>query len=67
MLSRKETAAPVEVAHRSITICHLGNIAMRLRRKRLRWDPRTEQVIGDDEAAAMLSRPYRDPWKLPVV
>jgi predicted dehydrogenase len=67
VLSRGPTAAPVEVAHRSITICHLGNIAMRLRRKRLRWDPRTEQVIGDDEAAAMLSRPYRDPWKLPVV
>ena len=34
VLSRKETAAPVEVAHRSITICHLGNIAMRLGRKR---------------------------------
>ena len=64
VLSRGPTAAPVEVAHRSITICHLGNIAMRLGRDRLRWDPRTERIIGDDEAAAMLSRPSRDPWKL---
>jgi predicted dehydrogenase len=67
VISRGPTAAPVEVAHRSITICHLGNIAMRLGRKSLRWDPRTEQIIGDDEASKMLSRPYRDPWKLPTV
>ncbi len=64
VISRQPTAAPVEVAHRSITICHLGNIAMRLRRDKLRWDPRTEQIIGDDEAARMLSRPYRAPWAL---
>lgn len=67
VISREPTAAPVEVAHRSITICHLGNIAMRLGRERLKWDPRTEKIIGDDEAAGMLSRPYRDPWTLPVV
>jgi predicted dehydrogenase len=64
VISRKETAAPVEVAHRSITICHLGNIAMRLGRKKLRWDPVKEQIAGDAEAAKMLSRPYRKPWTL---
>ncbi len=67
VISREPTAAPVEVAHRSITICHLGNIAMRLGRDRLRWDPRTERIIGDDEASALLSRPYREPWSLPQV
>jgi hypothetical protein len=67
VLSRGPTAAPVEVAHRSITICHLGNIAMRLGRASLRWDPRAEQIVGDDEAAKMLSRPYREPWKIPAV
>lgn len=67
VVSRGPTAAPVEVAHRSITICHLGNIAMRLGRERLRWDPRTERIVGDDEANAMLGRPCRDPWKLPEV
>jgi len=67
VISRGPTAAPVEVAHRSITICHLGNIAMRLGRDTLRWDPRTEQIIDDHKAAQMLSRPYRAPWELPVV
>jgi predicted dehydrogenase len=67
IISRQPTAAPVEVAHRSITICHLGNIAMRLNREKLRWDPRTEQILGDDEAAKMLSRPYRSPWALPAI
>jgi predicted dehydrogenase len=67
VISRKPTAAPVEVAHRSITICHLGNIAMRLGRERLRWDPRTEQIIGDDEASKMLTRPYRAPWAITSV
>jgi predicted dehydrogenase len=67
VISRQPTAAPVEVAHRSITVCHLGNIAMRLNRQKLRWDPRTEQIIGDDEAARMLSRPYRAPWALPAI
>ncbi len=64
VISREPTAAPVEVAHRSITICHLGNIAMRLGRDMLRWDPRTEQIIDDPEATQMLSRPYREPWAL---
>jgi predicted dehydrogenase len=64
VLSRKEPIAPVETAHRSITICHLGNIALRLGREVLTWDPVKEQIIGDDEAAKMLGRPYRQPWKL---
>lgn len=64
VLSRKETVAPVETAHRSITICHLGNIAMRLGREKLKWDPAKEQIIDDAEASKMLSRPYRGTWKL---
>jgi hypothetical protein len=64
VISRKEPVAPVETAHRSITICHLGNIAMRLGRKSLKWDPDKEQIVGDPEAAKMLSRPYRAPWSL---
>jgi predicted dehydrogenase len=60
--SAKPTAAPVEAAHRSITIAHLANIAIRLGRTSLRWDPATEQVIGDDAANKMLSRPMRQPY-----
>ncbi|MCW3097204.1 MAG: Myo-inositol 2-dehydrogenase [Chthonomonadaceae bacterium] len=65
VISKKEPIAPVEVAHRSITICHLGNIAMRLGRNSLKWDPEKEHILDDPEASKMLSRPYRAPWKLP--
>jgi len=53
----------IEVAHRSATVCHLGNIAMQLGR-RIRWNPDTEQAVGDPSANAMLSRAYRGPWTM---
>ena len=63
--SRREPAAPVEVGHRSASVCHLGNIAVRLgKRKVLRWDPAQERFTNDDEANAMLTRPMRGPWQL---
>jgi predicted dehydrogenase len=61
--SRTETIAPAEIGHRSCTVCLLGDIAMRLGRK-LRWNPDTEQFVGDDEANKMLWRPMRSPWTL---
>ncbi len=61
--SRAETVAPVEIGHRSCTVCLLGDIAMRLGRK-LKWDPDTEQFIGDETANRMLWRPMRSPWRL---
>jgi predicted dehydrogenase len=61
--SRKRPIADVEVGHRSATVCHLGNIAVRLGR-RVQWDPSAERVVGDEQAAAMLARPYRAPWTL---
>jgi predicted dehydrogenase len=64
VISRKEPIAPDETAHRSITICHLGNIAMRLERETLKWNPDREQIVGDEEAARLLSRAYREPWRL---
>lgn len=67
ILSRQAPVAPIEAAHRSISICHLGNIALRLKRSVLRWDPAQELIIGDPEAFQMLSRPYRAPWKLEMV
>lgn len=59
--SRQRTAAPVEIGHRSVTICHLANIAMRLQRK-LHWDPAGERFTDSDEANEMLSKPMRSPW-----
>jgi hypothetical protein len=61
--SRSEPAAPVEVSHRSASLCHLGNIAIKLQEK-LRWDPKGEKFVGSqsDEANALIDRPARDSW-----
>ena len=61
--SREKPICDVEIGHRSATVCHLGNIAIRLGRK-LAWDPAKEQFVGDDEANSWLARPYRSPWVL---
>jgi predicted dehydrogenase len=61
--SRELPICDVEIGHRSATVCHLGNIAARLGRK-VEWDPTTEQILHDVDAAKMLSRPYRSPWTL---
>lgn len=62
--SRQKPEADVEAGHRSVIACHLGNIAVRLRRY-VRWDAAKEKVIGDAEAQALVGRAYRKPWSLP--
>jgi predicted dehydrogenase len=61
--TRSEPAAPIEVGHRSATLCHLGNIAMMLKRK-LRWDPQNERFVDNDMANRLMSKPIRSPWRL---
>ncbi len=61
--SRQDPIEPVEIGHHTATLCHLGNIAMRLKRK-IRFDPEKEQILGDDEANRMLGRPMRAPWRI---
>lgn len=63
VISRQPTAAPVDVAHRSITPAHLGQIAMILGRK-LIWDPEKQEFVADDRANALRSRSYRAPWRI---
>jgi hypothetical protein len=53
----------IEVAHRTTTVCHLGNIAYWLKRP-IKWDPVAEAIIGDPEANRWLDRPRREPWLL---
>lgn len=55
---------PVETAHTSSGLAHLGNIAYRLNR-RLKFDPKSETFPGDSEANAMLKREYRKPFVVP--
>ena len=61
--SRAMTIAPVEIAHRSCTVCLLGDIAMHLGRK-LKWNPDKEEFIGDEQANRMRARTMRSPWTL---
>jgi predicted dehydrogenase len=64
--SRKDPYFPVDIGHRVSTVCHLGNLAIRLGRK-LRWDPKAERFVKDKEANKLLTRPLRSPWKFPTV
>lgn len=61
--TRALTITPVEVAHHSIMIGHLGVIAMKLGRE-LQWEGARERFVNDAEADRMLSRPMRSPWHL---
>ena len=61
--TRDTTLTPAEVAHRSASIGHLGQIAMLTGRK-IKWNPDTEQIIDDPAAAALLGRAPRGPWTL---
>jgi myo-inositol 2-dehydrogenase / D-chiro-inositol 1-dehydrogenase len=61
--SRQTPLSNVVSQHRSVSVCHLGNISMRLGRK-LKWDPQREQFADDDEANTWLSRPRRAPYEI---
>ena len=43
----------------------LGNFSLRLGRS-IQLDPKTEKILGDDEAAKLAVPEYRDPWKFPA-
>jgi hypothetical protein len=61
---RQQPICNVNVGHRSVSVCHVGNIAIRTG-LRLHWDPAQERFTGDnaDRGNAMLTRPYREPWR----
>jgi hypothetical protein len=61
--TRKPCICPAEVGHRSVSVCHMGVISLRLGGKKLAWDP-AQQRFDDSEANKMLSRPIRGDWKL---
>jgi len=64
--SRKETIAPVEIAHRSISVGLLGEIAMTTKQK-IKWDPVNEQIANNAQASKLLMRNFRAPWKIPTI
>jgi predicted dehydrogenase len=61
--SRKQPISDVFTHHRSVTTCHLANIAIRLGRK-INWDPQAEQIVGDSEAQSWQSRTPRKGYEI---
>ncbi len=60
--TRGDPVCPVEEGHKVATLCHLGNIAIRLARP-IVWDPEREAIVGDDEAQAMTKRENREGYR----
>jgi len=63
VMNRSEPMATAEIGHRTATICHLNNIAMKVGRP-IKWDPVTEELIGDPEAGNKLLPAMRSPWQV---
>jgi predicted dehydrogenase len=59
--TRRAPICDAEIGHRSVSVCHLGVIAIRLGRK-LQWDPQAETFKDDAEANNMLAREMRMPY-----
>ena len=57
----QKTLEPLETAHRTISMCQLGLIAVKMGTK-LKWDPGKENFIGDNAASAMLDIPIREKY-----
>ncbi|MCA9266127.1 MAG: Gfo/Idh/MocA family oxidoreductase [Planctomycetales bacterium] len=64
--TRQQPVADVEIGHRSVSVCHLANIARAVGRP-LQWDPAKESFVGDAEANSFLERPRRKGFELPSV
>lgn len=64
--SRKPAICEPEIGHRSVSVCHLGVLAMRLGRP-LRWDPTRETFADDAEANSYIHREMRKPWSFDAV
>ncbi len=61
--TRRQPSANADVAHHSISVCHVANIAVRLGRS-LTWDPDREEFPDDGDANRLRSRALRQPWRL---
>jgi predicted dehydrogenase len=61
--TRQRPICDVEIGCRSVTVCHLGTIAIRTG-KTIHWDPEKEVVTNDDSLNRWLDVPYRSPWRL---
>lgn len=63
--SRRTPISDAESHHRTLSICHAVNIAMRLNRV-LTYDTATEMFVGDDQANGFVSREQRKGYEITV-
>jgi hypothetical protein len=61
--TRKPAAANAERSLHVAMIYHLANVAFRCGRP-LKFDPDTEQIVGDEEANRLVNQPMRAPWRI---
>lgn len=62
----REQIEPISDVHshmEMLNICHLAGISARFGRD-LKWESVTEEIVGDDQANAFLSRPYREGYEI---
>ena len=64
--SREQPICEAEIGHRSVSVCHLGVIAIRLGRK-LRWNPKREAFVDDKEANSFVAREQRKPYSYDTI
>jgi predicted dehydrogenase len=64
--SRKRPIADVEIGARSVTVCHLGNLAY-WNHVKLKWDPKEWKFVDGTGDPKWLDRERRDPWQLPTL
>ncbi len=63
--NKKDPQVPVEIGHRTCTVCTLGNISYDLGRS-IKWDPAKEEFVNDQQAENHMHREYRKGYKLPM-
>jgi predicted dehydrogenase len=63
--TRRQPVGDVEEGHKSAMFGHLANISFRLGNRKIRFDPQSQTIPGDDEANRLLRREYREPWSVP--
>lgn len=64
MKSRAQPVENLEIGHHVSSVAHLGNIALRTKKK-IDWDPVAERIVSDREADQLVGVTYRKPWELP--
>ena len=62
--NHEDLNSDILAGHLSSSLCHLGNIACRLKRS-LEFNPEEESFINDHEANDFLTKVYRSPYELP--